>query len=143
MGSNSGKVKNSHEANNSIKIRVGELLSVGGFIELFYDKLRASSNPELRSLSKLAAKELHTLLVKSIAQALLAGRKVRFKELGTFSTKYRGPRTFRTPKDPKAKINSPATVTVQFKLSTNLKYRIQLNDALVEAHQKAAAKAGK
>ncbi|RIY31301.1 HU family DNA-binding protein [Psittacicella gerlachiana] len=124
-------------------VSVDELLTNAQFVELFTEQLHASSSEELSSLSKTAAKEAYAVLIATLGQALSAGRKVRIKDLGTFSTRYRPSRVFRTPHDPNAKVETPETVGVHFSIATGLKQRVQNNTALVTAHAKLANKAAK
>ncbi|RIY34426.1 hypothetical protein CKF54_00580 [Psittacicella hinzii] len=129
--------KNNKEAVNPFKsVKVNELLTNTQFFDLFVSNLNASKNEEVATLSKVAAKEAYSALVSTLSQALSLGRKVRVKDLGTFSTRYRPARTFRSPRDNNMKIESPETVSVHFSLATNLKSQVQENKELIAAHAK-------
>ncbi|MFC6277339.1 HU family DNA-binding protein [Psittacicella hinzii] len=117
-------------------LAIGELLTNSEFVDLLMEKLATASREELRTLTKTAAKEAYDLVVEALLAALLNGKKVRVKDLGTFTTKYRPSRTYRTPQDPKASVVSPETVTLHFTASTTFKRVVQENKALVEAHAK-------
>lgn len=117
------------------KFSVGELVASQDFIRLLSESFSKLKSEEVKNLSATATKEAYKAVLETIVAAVVAGKKVRIKELGTFSTKFRPERTYHTPQDTSKRIVSPETVVVSFTPSSSFKNVVKENKALLKAHK--------
>ncbi|RIY34427.1 hypothetical protein CKF54_00585 [Psittacicella hinzii] len=118
------------------KTSVNELLTVKELLTLFKNNLKESGNASLVKLSddEEFVRQLLDTWVESLKASLLAGRKVRVHNLGSFATKYRPERKFSNPLTGSVS-TAPAHVNVAFTSSKTLKDLVSSNENLVKAHK--------